>query len=244
MTFRRRGFTLIELLVVIAIIAILAAILFPVFAKAREKARQASCQSNEKQLMLAMIMYASDYDGSIPGIRMGRPGPDCQGAVTYWTWHVTLQPYTKNAQLSICPSLGELGNENNPPAVYDVPHSYGMNARWCNNDGVNRWAQVGRISRHAEQIIIASNRWVDANIWCHPNGGNNCIYFPHNGGDNFAYLDGHVKWKMPEATIDPTWEWIQYNPADACGGGDGGWSQCQRRNARAAVANYRTQVPN
>ena len=59
---RRQGFTLIELLVVIAIIAILAAILFPVFAKAREKARSASCQSNEKQLMLALIMYAQDYD--------------------------------------------------------------------------------------------------------------------------------------------------------------------------------------
>ena len=63
---KRRGFTLIELLVVIAIIAILAAILFPVFARAREKARQASCTSNLKQLTLGVIMYASDYDSKFP----------------------------------------------------------------------------------------------------------------------------------------------------------------------------------
>jgi len=62
MSHKRRGFTLIELLVVIAIIAILAAILFPVFARAREKARQASCESNEKQLMLSVLMYVQDFD--------------------------------------------------------------------------------------------------------------------------------------------------------------------------------------
>jgi len=68
---RRKGFTLIELLVVIAIIAILAAILFPVFAKAREKARQASCQSNLKQITLAFLMYASDYDEAYPIFNWG-----------------------------------------------------------------------------------------------------------------------------------------------------------------------------
>src|SRR5512143_3091698 len=69
---RTRGFTLIELLVVIAIIAILAAILFPVFARARESARKATCVSNEKQITLAPLMYASDYDGRVP--RHGRDG--------------------------------------------------------------------------------------------------------------------------------------------------------------------------
>ncbi len=62
----RRGFTLIELLVVIAIIAILAAILFPVFAKAREKARQSSCLSNMKQIVLGTMQYAQDYDERLP----------------------------------------------------------------------------------------------------------------------------------------------------------------------------------
>src|SRR5438270_674257 len=75
----RRGFTLIELLVVIAIIAILAAILFPVFAQAREKARQAACQSNLKQLGLAAMMYTQDYDGTYPIAQYSSPP-----GVQYW----------------------------------------------------------------------------------------------------------------------------------------------------------------
>jgi prepilin-type N-terminal cleavage/methylation domain-containing protein len=96
---RRSGFTLIELLVVIAIIAILAAILFPVFARAREKARQASCQSNEKQMALGIIMYASDYDGCFP---MNWNGPG--GCADGYDWMEVTQPYTKNWQIFMCPS--------------------------------------------------------------------------------------------------------------------------------------------
>src|SRR4051812_18014425 len=92
----RRGagaFTLIELLVVIAIIAILAAILFPVFAQAREKARHTSCLSNEKQIMLAELQYTQDYDGT--HLHMWDYGAP---------WHMLLEPYTKNKQIWACPS--------------------------------------------------------------------------------------------------------------------------------------------
>ena len=107
----RRGFTLIELLVVIAIIAILAAILFPVFAKAREKARQASCQSNLKQIGLAFLMYMQDYDGRWPFWQWGRhrgnvnptDGPQAL------QWYVRLYPYTKNTQIFVCPSRSDNG---------------------------------------------------------------------------------------------------------------------------------------
>jgi len=109
MSGRKKGFTLIELLVVIAIIAILAAILFPVFAQAREKARQASCISNLKQITLAMLMYAQDYDEQVT--RMWTYGTDAQikrneTPPTPQYWHVFLQPYIKNYKIFICPSCG------------------------------------------------------------------------------------------------------------------------------------------
>jgi len=137
----RRGFTLIELLVVIAIIAILAAILFPVFARAREKARQTSCLSNLRQIGTAMAMYRSDYDetnvrhqsgpcaggspncsgpvGDIDSLPPGAPGP-----VGNQSWRQCLVPYIKNWQLFICPSATTLNGSTrtqptgcNPPAL-------------------------------------------------------------------------------------------------------------------------------
>ena len=90
----RRGFTLIELLVVIAIIAILAAILFPVFAKAREKARQTSCLSNVKQLGLGLMMYAQDYDEKMPSYLP--PWPAIPAGNEYCDWWNGIYPYTKN----------------------------------------------------------------------------------------------------------------------------------------------------
>ncbi len=104
---RRKGFTLIELLVVIAIIAILAAILFPVFAKAREKARQTSCLSNLKQIGLGLLMYSQDYDEMWPFMTyydcFNPPGPGLWRPGAF-PWHVTIQPYVKNWQVLICPS--------------------------------------------------------------------------------------------------------------------------------------------
>jgi len=94
---RRRGFTLIELLVVIAIIAILAAILFPVFARAREKARSSACLSNLKQFATAWMMYAQDYDDVLGGAYHRIPG-------TSTPWYNVLAPYVKNDQLRVCPS--------------------------------------------------------------------------------------------------------------------------------------------
>lgn len=95
----RRGFTLIELLVVIAIIAILAAILFPVFARAREKARQTSCLSNVKQFGLAVEMYLSDYDERYP-VRELQTVDGPGGLTDYGIFY----PYMKNADMLHCPS--------------------------------------------------------------------------------------------------------------------------------------------
>src|SRR5213594_1559132 len=102
---KRRGFTLIELLVVIAIIAILAAILFPVFAQAREKARTITCTSNARQIATALMMYAQDYDENLPG------WPDPQKNPLFskggWGWAMivpVMDPYLKNRQIWTCPS--------------------------------------------------------------------------------------------------------------------------------------------
>lgn len=94
---RQRAFTLIELLVVIAIIAILASILFPVFARARENARRASCQSNLKQIGLGFMQYAQDYDGYTPGSSTGVSPVSI-------SWPTFIFPYIKSEQLFVCPS--------------------------------------------------------------------------------------------------------------------------------------------
>ncbi len=104
----RGGFTLIELLVVIAIIAILAAILMPVFARAREKARQASCLSNLKQWGTAAMMYTQDYDERLPAVTCSDvfgTSPWCTGRFNnLLPWALSLQPYLKNFQVGVCPS--------------------------------------------------------------------------------------------------------------------------------------------
>jgi prepilin-type N-terminal cleavage/methylation domain-containing protein len=97
----RKGFTLIELLVVIAIIAILAAILFPVFAQARAKAKQTSCLSNMKQIGLGLMMYAEDYDQTLPSSYYYLNGANSDGG--YMHWSGMIMPYVKNEKIFVCP---------------------------------------------------------------------------------------------------------------------------------------------
>src|SRR5436305_9155163 len=112
---RRPAFTLIELLVVIAIIAILAAILFPVFAQARESARQTSCLSNTKQLNLGILQYVQDYDEKFPLWIYDTIGPQRDTPDRPWGpwknehigWDKAIQPYVKNVQIFRCPSTGD-----------------------------------------------------------------------------------------------------------------------------------------
>ena len=118
-TTRRKGFTLIELLVVIAIIAILAAILFPVFARARENARRASCQSNLKQIGLGVLQYTQDYDEKYP-LSVTRPAVSADQE----SWRYTVQPYVKSNQLFDCPSFT---GDKYDGRKGDGPSSYGYN---------------------------------------------------------------------------------------------------------------------
>src|SRR5579871_2200109 len=122
---KRRGFTLIELLVVIAIIAILAAILFPVFAQARAQARKTSCLSNVKQMGLGMLMYTQDYDEVYPLDLSKVPPPKGDYfLITVASWQNEVQPYVKNWGIFICPDSQD---RNADPFNYFDPFiSYGM----------------------------------------------------------------------------------------------------------------------
>ncbi len=151
----RRAFTLIELLVVIAIIAILAAILFPVFAQAREKARATACLSDTKQIGLAFQMYVQDYDETVlPSYILcsGTSGFDCRRK--YVTWPVLVQAYMKNWQLLRCPSdpanpFGIWGNNRfSIPINQMLWPSFGYNWNYLNSAGLNfatcdGWQPIG-----------------------------------------------------------------------------------------------------
>ncbi len=187
----RRGFTLIELLVVIAIIAILAAILFPVFARAREKARQASCQSNLKQLMLAVMMYKQDYDERNVYDRMGTtdaPTPTGPYATSYcgtvYFWKDIIHPYIKNDQLWICPSDGATSW-----CVVPVKRSYQPNTEMV---GV----RDSLVQDPAGTIHVMESNYNSRAHYTDP-GSYNMAGNPasrHNDGWNIGYADGHVKW--------------------------------------------------
>jgi prepilin-type N-terminal cleavage/methylation domain-containing protein/prepilin-type processing-associated H-X9-DG protein len=181
----RKGFTLIELLVVIAIIAILAAILFPVFAKAREKARQTSCLSNIKELALADLMYSQDYDEKVTACATG-PGNACQ------VWWQLLQPYLKNSQILFCPSQSQQGWGCN----YGISHFIGGGG-----NGISL-AQVAMPS----QTVFMGEILIDKVIfWPSEVINGTAVYDAytfsgHNEGLNVAWIDGHGKW-MKKVTL-------------------------------------------
>ncbi len=201
----KRGFTLIELLVVIAIIAILAAILFPVFARAREKARQASCQSNLKQIGLAYMMYVQDNDETFGH---GWPEPSWS---SYWG---QLQPYMKNTQMLLCPSAdntacscGFAGGVNDPQYIQSnyIRNPFTTVGWYADMHG----KKLAAFDIPAQTILESEGRrsWVHFSAWCYSNGadGRNCdpsIAARHNGTANCLYIDGHVKSQTVPTAVD------------------------------------------
>jgi len=188
---QRKGFTLIELLVVIAIIAILAAILFPVFAKAREKARQSSCLSNIKQITLGYLQYCQDYDEKTPSRYYIVPTVNVAGFNTsYFCGMTALYPYVKNSQLFVCPS-GTLWN------------AYSENDRIYNANGL----AMSSFTQPSNTCLFGCSDMGQWGNWCLmdfiPSGTTPpyCGASPssrHNDGTNFSFVDGHCKWLKPK----------------------------------------------
>jgi prepilin-type N-terminal cleavage/methylation domain-containing protein len=198
----RSGFTLIELLVVIAIIAILAAILFPVFAKAREKARQSSCLSNLKQLGLANLQYAQDYDEMLPGftqvfISGYSDGVSANGVTAY----SKLMPYVKNTQIFTCPSRKPTSYTYSSTGVSQTS-SYGWN--WYTYmPGVTPNYTTLAVTVDPARICLMTE-FTNAYhtvyfLWLGP--PNNHGTFSHNDGQNLVYTDGHAKWQNRQTII-------------------------------------------
>jgi len=197
----KRGFTLIELLVVIAIIAILAAILFPVFAKAREKARQSSCLSNLKQMGLAAVAYVQDYDGYWPpyaNMASSPIQPPPFGANEN-LWRFPIQPYIKNWQVYICPSSASSPGDESSAAVQGHP-AYGYNP----NVGNTVPAASDSTIRYPAQLAVYADcmHWnmcqgwemAYANTCCASGAAAGTAKTRHNEGSNVAFADGHSKW--------------------------------------------------
>ena len=182
---KRAAFTLIEILVVIAIIAILAAILFPVFARARENARRSSCQSNLKQSSLAVIQYTQDYDERFP------LGLTADASGNHQTAFDLIQPYLKNTQVGICPS------DSDPPDVDlglpgSMPVSYTANDKIATAPifGGSNPATLSEIKQSARLPLI----WDAVNTSTNPFAPNVIAQRRHLEGANCAFVDGHVKW--------------------------------------------------
>lgn len=217
---RQAGFTLIELLVVIAIISILAAILFPVFARARENARRASCMSNLKQISLGIRMYTQDYDEHVPPISINDPAD----AKNPYGWADAVQPYLKSTQIFQCPSEEWGTRYNNDPSHYGS----GYTDYWMNNMTSKTNAQgsggksLAEFAFPSQTVMLGDGggTWSNgASYYSYAKYNSNgrslsaargsCTGTPpapylaqvaeggserHLDGTNFAFADGHVKW--------------------------------------------------
>jgi prepilin-type N-terminal cleavage/methylation domain-containing protein/prepilin-type processing-associated H-X9-DG protein len=200
----KRGFTLIELLVVIAIIAILAAILFPVFSRARAKAQQTSCLSNEKQLALGIQMYASDYDNTM--IPWGIGPTDSAGnngvAQGFYSWDTIIQPYVKNTQILVCPSNPYNGAfRGYALARYAVSQPEASRNLVVTQDLISAPAStILLFDKGAHAVGQCGDAAAENPIQSHGCTGSDLkTDMFHNGGKNFAYVDGHAKWAMQGA---------------------------------------------
>lgn len=197
---RSHGFTLIELLVVIAIIAILAAILFPVFAQAREAARKSSCLSNEKQIGTAVQMYTQDYDERYPG-----RGGNNTNANDLPSWRQTTQAYIKNTQVFKCPSNSDSSIIADAASAFypAINRSYGINDRISGQS-------LAVVNAPASKILVSELRfqgWTDyGSSWW-----NGCCwdqgFAGHMGQANYLFADGHVKSMKPSQTAAPLNMW-------------------------------------
>lgn len=234
----RRGFTLIELLIVIAIIAILAAILFPVFARARENARRTSCLSNLRQVGLGALQYSQDYDEKMVGTELG---DDTAQSPEYF-WGEMLEPYLKNRQVLDCPSATSRLQAGAP----QIGFAQGITKEWSYAYAINdvrgvddnhigaAFAPLSSFTRPAETVFVVDG-WPEAAepasdperhevAWAL--GSRDVVNNAHHDGSprhlegfSMVLCDGHAKWRKRTTNSNGTFsggtrdeEWLVNRP--------------------------------
>ncbi len=218
---RNLAFTLIELLVVIAIIAILAAILFPVFARARENARRASCMSNLKQMGLGLMQYTQDYDETYPcpgNTSFNGESRNDDGSAAKASWRQKIYPYVKSTQLFSCPSNSH--NADNADAgapstagspVPAMPVSYLINYNLYNSPLDYSGIKISQLQETSTRVAIVDGGADGYNNTSLYSGWATSLasrgFAGHLGTVCIAYADGHAKAKRPIATATPLNEW-------------------------------------
>jgi prepilin-type N-terminal cleavage/methylation domain-containing protein len=209
----RRAFTLVELLTVLAIIVILAAIMFPVLAAAREKARQSACLSNLKQISLAQSLYIADWDERLPHWWMY--APEKPGGFTFWTEY--FQPYLHDEGVLRCPSFtwGPDGPDVGDLLAHYALLTWGPGGTGTAGDPYWHWAgppmALGSVSRPSETFNL-----VDGYTTTQVTRG---LFLRHHSGFNVGFLDGRAKWMAREQAFSvekgPSGEWrYRYISAD------------------------------